>query len=192
MESEKKKLIGIFDKDRVCDDEKTLLNYAQDQSFSPKRKPDFVVFAERAEEIQQLVKLSNEILTPIIPYSSGLNFHGAALPDHGGIVLNLSRMNRILQIDEENWFVMVEPGVTFEQLQGELMKRGFYLMIPFGVAPQRSVLTSYLERDPVLAAPSLEHGNFLIMDTELILPDGEISRQGSGLREGPPVDTWAQ
>jgi FAD/FMN-containing dehydrogenase len=186
MESKKKKLMSIFGKDRVCDDEKTLLNYAHDQSFSPKRKPDFVVFAESVEEIQQLVKLSNEILTPIIPYSSGLNFHGAALPDQGGIILNLSRMNRILQIDEENWFVMVEPGVTFEQLQGELMKRGFYLMIPFGVAPRRSVLTSYLERDPVLAAPSLEHGNFLIMDTELILPDGEIFRTGLWSSGGTP------
>ncbi len=178
MESGKKKLIDIFGKDRVCDDEKTLLSYAQDQSFSPKRKPDFVVFAERAEEVQQLVKLSNETLTPIIPYSSGLNLHGAALPDHGGIVLNLSRMNRILQLDEKNWFVIVEPGVTFEQLQRELMNKGFHMMIPFGVPARRSVLTSYLERDPVLAAPSIEHGNFLIMDTELVLPDGEFFRTG--------------
>ena len=67
MESKKKKLMSIFGKDRVCDDEMTLLNYAQDQSFSPKRKPDFVVFAESVEEIQQLVKLSNEILTPLFP-----------------------------------------------------------------------------------------------------------------------------
>ncbi len=177
MESEKKKLIDILDKDRVCDDEKTLLSYAQDQSFSPKRKPEFVVFAESPEEVQQLVKLSNETLTPIIPYSSGLNLHGAALPDHGGIVLNLSRMNKILQLDEKNWFVIVEPGVTFEQLQRELMNKGFHMMIPFGVPAKRSVLTSYLERDPVLAAPSIEHGNFLIMDTELVLPDGEFFRK---------------
>jgi len=178
MLEEKQKLLSIFGKDRVFDDEKTLLKYAQDQSFSPKRKPDFVVFAEKVEEIQQLVKLSNETLTPIIPYSSGLNFHGAALPDHGGIILNLSRMNRILQVDEQNWFVMVEPGVTFEQLQRELMNKRFHVMIPFGVPPRRSVLTSYLERDPVLAAPSIEYGNFLIMDTELILPDGEVFRTG--------------
>ncbi|MBW1823708.1 MAG: FAD-binding oxidoreductase [Deltaproteobacteria bacterium] len=186
MESKKIKLMSIFGKDRVFDDETTLFTYAQDQSFSPKRKPEFVVFAESLEEIQQLVKLSNEMLTPIIPYSSGLNFHGAALPDQGGIILNLSRMNRILQIDEKNWFVVVEPGVTFEQLQGELMDKGFHIMIPFGVPARRSVLTSYLERDPVLAAPSLEHGNFLIMDTELILPDGEIFRTGLWSSGGTP------
>jgi FAD/FMN-containing dehydrogenase len=156
MALEKKRLVDIFGAQRVFDDVKTLEQYAQDQSFAPRRMPDFVVFAESAEEVQQLVKLANETLTPVIPYSSGLNFNGAALPDHGGIILNLSRMNKILQIDEENWSAMVEPGVTFEQLQAELMKKGFRMMIPFGAAPKRSVLSSLLERDPVMAAPS--HG----------------------------------
>jgi hypothetical protein len=70
------------------------------------------------------------------------------------------------------------------------MKRGFRIMIPFGAAPGRSVLTSYLERDPVLAAPSFEYGNFLIMDTEIVLPDGEIFRTGlwsSGGNPGGPM-----
>lgn len=190
MVLEKKRLVDIFGEERVDDNEKTLQEYAQDQSFSPRRKPDFVVFAEEVKEVQQVVRLSNETLTPIIPYSSGLNFHGAALPDHGGIILNLSRMNKILQIDEENWFAVLEPGVTFERLQGELMKRGFRVMIPFGVAPKRSALTSYLERDPVMAAPSFEYGNFLIMDTELVLPDGEVFRTGiwcAGGKAGGPM-----
>jgi len=186
MGLEKKRLVDIFGGKRVYDDEKTLEHYAQDQSFAPKRMPDFVVFADKVEEIQQVVRLANETLTPIIPYSSGLNFHGAALPDHGGIILNLSRMNKILQIDEENWFAVVEPGVTFEQLQGELMKRGFRVMIPFGAAPKRSALTSLLEREPVMAAPSFEYGNFLIMDTELVLPDGEVFKTGIWCAGGKP------
>ena len=128
------------------DDKKTLEQYAQDQSFAPRRMPDFVVFAETVEEVQQVVKLANETLTPVIPYSSGLNFHGAALPDHGGIMLNLSRMNKIIQTDEENWSAMIEPGVTFEQLQDEMMKKGFRIMIPFGAPPKRSVLKFAGER----------------------------------------------
>ena len=51
-------------------------------------------------------------------------------------------------------------------------------MVPFGVPPNRSVLSSYLERDPVMAAPSFEYGNALIMDTELVLPTGEIFKTG--------------
>ena len=183
---EKKRLVDIFSEERVYDDEKILKEYAQDQSFSPRRMPDFVVCAEKVEEVQQVVRLANETLTPLIPYSSGLNFHGAALPDHGGIILNLSRMNKILQIDEENWSVVMEPGVSFEQLQRELMKKGFRVMIPFGVAPKRSALTSYLERDPAVAAPSFEYGNFLIMDTELVLPDGEVFKTGIWCAGGKP------
>lgn len=186
MAVSKKGLIDIFGEKNVIDNEDILREYAQDQSFSHGRKPDFVVFAEKVEQVQQVVRLANETLTPLIPYSSGLNFHGAALPEHGGIIVNLSRMNRVLQVDEDNWFAMVEPGMTFEQFQGELMKKGFRLMIPFGVAPRRSVLTSCLERDPVMAAPSFEYGNYLIMDTELVLPDGEVLRTGLWSSGGKP------
>ncbi len=186
MAVQKKQLEGIFGTKRVHDDKKTLEQYAQDQSFAPKRMPDFVVFAETVEEVQQVVKLANETLTPVIPYSSGLNFHGAALPDHGGIILNLSRMNKIIQTDEENWSVLIEPGVTFEQLQDEMMKKGFRIMIPFGVPPKRTVLSSLLERDPVMAAPSFEYGNFLIMDTELVLPEGETFKTGIWCAGGKP------
>ena len=184
------RLTEIFGKERVRDDEGTLLRYAQDQSFSPRRMPGYVVFAETVEEVQRLLKLANETGTPVVPFSSGLNFHGAALPDQGGIILDMSRMNRILHVDEKNWFAVVEPGVTYEQLQGELMRRGFRIMVPFGVHPARSVLTSYLERDPVLASASFEHGNFLIMDTEIVLPDGEVFKTGlwsSGGEPGGPL-----
>lgn len=186
MALEKKQLAAIFGSERVLDDVNVLEQYARDQSFAPRRMPDFVVFAEKVEEVTHLVKLANETLTPLIPYSSGLNFNGAALPDHGGVILNLTRMNKILQVDEENWSAMVEPGVTFEQLQAALMKKGFRMMIPFGAAPKRSVLTSLLERDPVMAAPSFEYGNFLIMDTELVLPDGELFKTGIWCAGGKP------
>ena len=168
----------ILSEDRVCDDVKTRDQFSCDQSFAPRRRPDAVVYPETVEEVQAIVKRANETLTPITPLSSGLNLHGAAVPDHGGIVLNLSRMNNILMIDEQNLFVMIEPGVTYEQLQDYLLERGYRLMVPFGVPPHRSVLTSYLERDPVMAAPSFEYGNALIMDTELVLPTGELFKTG--------------
>jgi hypothetical protein len=87
-------------------------------------------------------------------------------------------MNKIVLIDEKNLLVTVEPGVTYQQLQEYLLERGYRVMIPFGAAPGRSVLTSYLERDPVMAAASFEYGNALIMDTEIILPTGELLRTG--------------
>jgi len=179
-------LESIFGSERVFDDEKTLLEYSRDQSFVSARRPDFVVFAESVAEIQHLLRLTNQTSTPIVPYSSGLNFHGATIPDHGGIIVNLSRMNRILRFDEGNWFAIIEPGVTYEQLQEEALKKRFRVMVPFGAAPKRSVVSSYLERDPALAAASFEHGNFLMMDTEIVLPDGEIFRTGQWSSGGEP------
>lgn len=189
MAAQKKDLEKIVGKGNVLDDEAALKKYSCDQSFVQARRPDFVVFVEKVEQIQDIVRLANKTLTPVVPYSSGLNLHGAAIADQGGIILNMSRMNNIIEIDEENMFAIVEPGVTFRQLQDVLTEKGFRVMVPLGIVPERSVLTSYLERDPVLAAPSFEDGNSLIMDTELVLPDGELFRTGnwtSGGRPGSP------
>ena len=99
-------------------------------------------------------------------------------------------MNKILAVDTENWSCIIEPGVTVSQLQDELEKHQLRAMLPFGVHPQRSALTSFLERDPAVAAASFEYGNELILDTELVLPTGELFRTGlwsSGNTPGSPM-----
>jgi FAD/FMN-containing dehydrogenase len=99
-------------------------------------------------------------------------------------------MNRIIDIDEDNWFVVIEPGVTFLQLQNELEKKGLRAMIPFGAHPNRSALTSWVERDQALASASFEYGNDLLMDTEIVLPDGGLFKTGlwsAGGKPGSPM-----
>jgi glycolate oxidase len=86
-----------------------------------------MAYAETVEQVQEVVKLANKTLTPLIPYSSGKNLHGATIPDQGGVILNLSKMNKIIEIDEENWFVIVEPGVTYQQLQDAMGIKGYYI-----------------------------------------------------------------
>lgn len=186
MAVSRKELEKIVGPDNVLDDEASLFEYSQDQSFVPARRADMVVFAENAEQIQNIIKLANKTLTPVVPYSSGKNLHGATIPDHGGIILNMTKMNKILQINEENWFAILEPGVTYRKLQDVLTEKGYRVMVPFGVPPDRSVLSSYLERDPVLAAPSFESGNALIMDTEIVFPNGELFRTGNWSSGGDP------
>jgi hypothetical protein len=99
-------------------------------------------------------------------------------------------MNKILEINENNWHCVIEPGVTVSRLQDELEKYQLRAMLPFGVHPDRSALTSYLERDPSVAAASFEYGNELIMDTELVLPNGDLFRTGlwsAGVKPGSPM-----
>ena len=176
----------IVSSEFVKDDAETLIAYSHDQSFVSPSKPDFVVFPQKVEQVQKLVKLANQIDTPIVPYSSGLNLHGATIPQRGGIILNLSRMNKILEISENDWFVIIEPGVTYEQLQDALQPKDLRLMVPLGVPAKRSVLSSYLERDPLMAAASFEYGNHLLMDMEIVLPDGEVFRTGCWNLGGRP------
>jgi len=183
-------LISILDKESVSDDDEILIPYAHDQSFVDPRRPDLVVFADSATQVQEVVRYANKTRTPVIPYSSGLNFHGGTIPRQGGIVINLSRMNKILNVDTKNWHCVIEPGVTVSMLQDELEKHQLRAMLPFGVHPNRSALTSFLERDPAVAAASFEYGNELIMDTELVLPTGELFRTGlwsSGNTPGSPL-----
>ncbi len=180
------KLERIVGPDGVRYDSETLQSYARDQSFAPRCMPDGVVFVQTVEHIREVVRLVNLEKIPIIPYSSGKNLHGAAVPNQGGLVINMSRMNSIISIDEQNWFAVIEPGVTYRQLQEDLGPKGFRIMVPFGVPPDRSVLTSYLERDVALAAPSFENGNALMLDMEMVLPDGEVFRTGNWSTGGNP------
>jgi FAD/FMN-containing dehydrogenase len=183
--SVKPQLEQIVGSPHVIDDPAILDGYAADQSLVKGKRPDIVVRPHTVEEIQQIVRLANKTKIPLTPYSSGLNLHGAALPSRGGMVLDLTRMKQI-EINEDDWLVIIEPGVTYAELQDALNAKGLRLMVPFGVPPQRSVLTSYLERDTMLAAAHIEYGNFLIHDTELILPDGEFFRTGCWNLSGRP------
>lgn len=178
-------LEAVLGEDAVFDSEEIIKKYSSDQSFVQPRRPDIVACAKSFEDVQAVVKYGNKTNTPIVPFSSGLNLHGGTIPKEGGIMLDLSRMKNI-QIDADNWHCVIEPGVTASQLQDELGKHQLRAMLPFGVHPDRSALTSYAERDPAVAAASFEYGNELIMDTELVLPNGDFFRTGLWSAGGIP------
>jgi glycolate oxidase len=88
--------------------------------------PDVVVYPASAEEICRIVCLANETRIPILPRGAGSGFTGGSLPIHGGIVLVLTRMNRILEIDVDNLVAVVEPGVVTGRLQREVERLGLF------------------------------------------------------------------
>ncbi|MGD9947785.1 MAG: FAD-binding oxidoreductase [Desulfobulbus sp.] len=82
--------------------------------------PDVVVHPGNTEEISRIVRLANQEKIPILPRGAGSGFTGGSLPIHGGIVLVLTRMNRISEIDTDNLIAVVEPGVVTGDLQREV------------------------------------------------------------------------
>jgi len=139
----KRDLEKILGEAAVFDDEAALARYACDQSFVQARRPDLVGLARTSDHVQAVVRYANQTNTPVVPFSSGLNLHGATIPKEGGIVLDLSRMQD-MEVGPRNWHCVIEPGVTAAQLQDELAKHQLRAMLPFGIHPRRSVLTSYL------------------------------------------------
>ncbi len=102
--------------------------YSQDASDTPEihSLPDVVVFAETIEQIQEIVRIANKYHTPIICRGAGTNTVGACIAEHGGIVLNFSKMNKILEINRENMTARVQPGVIVGELQNQVERIGLY------------------------------------------------------------------
>lgn len=88
--------------------------------------PDVVVYAGTTEEVSQVVKLANRWKIPILPRGAGSGFTGGTLPIRGGIVLVLTRMDKVLDIDSENLTAEVEPGVVTAELQRQVERLGLF------------------------------------------------------------------
>ncbi|WP_028582710.1 FAD-binding oxidoreductase [Desulfogranum japonicum] len=88
--------------------------------------PDVVVYVENSLQVSEIVKLANQYNIPILPRGAGSGFTGGSLPVQGGIVVVLTRMNAILDIDEDNLTATVEPGVVTAHLQREVEKSGLF------------------------------------------------------------------
>lgn len=88
--------------------------------------PDVIVHPGSTDEISKIMKLANRELIPVFPRGAGSGFTGGSLPTKGGIVLCTERMDKILEIDEENLVATVEPGVVTEQFQKAVEKVGLF------------------------------------------------------------------
>lgn len=118
------KLPQILDPARVLDSDMDLALYGYDASLE-KGMPDAVVLPESTEEVSRIAAFAHQHGIPLVARGSGTNLSGGTIPCCGGIVVHLSRMNRILEMDIPNRTVMVEPGVITLDLQNRLLKEGF-------------------------------------------------------------------
>lgn len=129
------------------------------------------------DELAQVLAVCTAHKTPVFTFSMGLNWGmGSKLPVVDGcLLLELSGLNRILEIDEKQRFAIVEPGVSQGELSAELEKRGLRVVLNVtGSAPQASVLGNALER----GSGFLEHRYNDIRGMEVMLADGSLIRSG--------------
>ena len=88
--------------------------------------PDLVVFVETVDDVQKVLKYANKYKIPIIPRGAGTNMVGSCACNSGGIILNFSKMNKILEINVENMYVKVQPGVVLADLKESVKQFNFF------------------------------------------------------------------
>ena len=179
----KEELSKIVGSENIFDDTDTLKNYSQDASLGPFKSPNFVVTPGNTQEVQKIAELATTHSFPIIPVSSGVHFYGNTLPEQGGIILDLKRLNEIFKADERNRAARIGPGVGWGTLQEELEKHNLRALNPLLPHKLKSALSSSLEREPMLI-PKTEYGE-PILTMEAVMPNGEVFRTGSAA-VGPP------
>jgi FAD/FMN-containing dehydrogenase len=180
----REQLLEIVGADNFSDDLAVLETYSKDFSLVLAGMPNYVVKLKRVEEVQKIVNLANEHLIPVVPTSSAVHFQGAAIPKQGGIVIDLTGMNQVLEVDELNRRVRLEAGVTWKQITDELAKKGFRMVMPLLPHASRSVVTDYLDRE-VITNTVYDYGEPL-QSMEVVWPTGEIFRTGSASVTGYP------
>lgn len=178
----KKELAAFVSSDRVVDDIDVLESYSQDLSFVKARMPSMVVYAKNRDEVSEVIKFANENKIPVTPRASAVSFYGAGIPSQGGIILDLSRMKKIIAINKGDKRVQVEPGVTYADIVEPLAQEGMYVCTPLFPHPQKSVVTSAMENE-VLANPKFEY-NEVFQTSEMILPNGDLYYTGTAIAQG--------
>ncbi|MCP2636063.1 FAD-binding oxidoreductase [Microbacterium sp. HD4P20] len=143
-----------------------------------------VVQPGSVEEVQRVMRIANVWGIPVSPHSQGRNLgHGGASPRRrGSIQLGFQRMNRILEINEELAFAVVEPGVTWQDLYDAVQAQGLDLLTPVPDLSWGSIIGNTMDSGHTYQRYGADYR--LHVGYEVVLPDGELMRTGQGAITG--------
>jgi 4-cresol dehydrogenase (hydroxylating) flavoprotein subunit len=163
------------------DDDREALDMAGRATIPDPKRPGAIVFPTSVEEVAAVVKLASEFSVPIWPVSKGRNWgYGSMTPAvENTVLLSLERMNRVLEVDEDLAYAVIEPGVTYSQLKRHLVESGSRLWCDCTDGPpEGSVLGNALERG--MGVTHYADHFATLCGLEVVLADGSIIRTGGG------------
>ena len=173
-------LIEITGKKNVITNKEKMEAYSHDETSAEQygHMPEVVLTPETTEEIAKIVKLANRDLIPITPRGAGSGLSGGAIPEFGGIVLSVEKMNRIIEIDYNNMMIVLEPGVVTNEVNEQVAEKGLF----FAGYPM-SVETCYIGGNIAENAgggKAIKYGvtGRYVTGLEVVTPAGEIVELG--------------
>ncbi|MFX0074380.1 MAG: FAD-binding oxidoreductase [Candidatus Hermodarchaeota archaeon] len=170
----------IVGKDFVTNRLEDLYIYSQDPGASLPRQVDFVVMPNSTEKVQEIVRLANQERIPIVPMGGGLTLSGLIIPVKGGIVIDMKRMNRIIEINSFSQYALIEAGVTTGQILSYLNENFTHLQPPVPDAPPSATVAGnmLIHGSGYLSQRYGGHGS-MINGLEVVLGNGEVCKLGS-------------
>ncbi|OXB93061.1 FAD-binding oxidoreductase [Parageobacillus galactosidasius] len=166
----------IGDRERVTINETVLEQHSKGMAYHEPRKPDVVVFPRTAAEVSAVLSYANERRIPVTPFGAGTSLEGHIIPVQGGITLNLTMMNNIIDIRPDDFLAIVEPGVTRMQLNQALKKHGLF----FPVDPGADATIGGMASTNASGTNSVKYGVMRdqVLGLEVVLADGKIVHTG--------------
>lgn len=171
-----RKLKDIVGEDNILSEH--LMDYGHDETHVLDWVPPEVVVKPRSRaEVSAILKLANQEIIPVTPRGGGTGLSGGAVPIYGGILLSLERMNKILEIDEENFLAVLEPGVILSELYKAVEDRGLY----YPVYPEEESATiggNVATNAAGMKAVKYGVTRNYVMGLEAVLPNGAVIETG--------------
>lgn len=169
----------IVGEERLLTSPEDLVCYSYDASQpSLDQLPGAVVDPLSTEEVAAILRLANEMQIEVVPRGSGTNLSGGTISVLGGVVLNLTRMNQIIEIDEENLTATVEPGVITDQLQARVAAKGLLYPPDPASSAISTIGGNVAENSGGLRGLKYGVTADYVLGLEVVLPTGEVIDTG--------------
>ena len=170
---------SILDPAHVLTDEEHIARCARDETEDFRHPPELVLQPISSEEVSAILRYCNGRKIPVTPRGAGTGLSGGCLAIHGGVSLDMRRMNRILHLDERNFQVTVEPGIITHELQEAAREKG--LFYPPDPASKGSCFIGGNVSQNSGGPKALKYGVLkdYVLSLEAVLPSGEIISTGA-------------
>ncbi len=167
----------VVGSERMSTGESVLHLHGRDESFHKGREPEVVVWPLTAAEISRILRIANESRIPVTPWGAGSSLEGNPIPVERGIVLDLQRMNRVLDLRTEDLQVRVEAGVVYKELNQHLSRYGLF----FPPDPGAAATIGGMIGNNASGIRTVKYGSTkdFILNMVVVLPSGEVIRAGT-------------
>lgn len=167
--------------DRLSRSKSDLTEHGRSETHFAPSPPDAVAYPENTEEVSKILRICHAHGCPVVPWGTGTSLEGHSLAIQGGVTVDFSRMNEVLAVNEADMDVVVQPGLTREELNRELRATGLF----FSVDPGANAALGGMAGTRASGTTTVRYGTMRenVMALEVVLADGRVIRTGSRARK---------